>query len=91
MSRATIGAMRLLALRGSGACAKDDMSRFSLGSESYPSIAAGKQALFDGKPIPGVFFKDLTTVVGERVQGVACHGVSMVAAAKTGSMRTEVV
>jgi hypothetical protein len=87
MSKTTIGAMSLLALVGSGACTKDDMSRFSLGSVSYPNVADCKQVLFDGKPIPGVFFKKLTKAVGERVQGVACHGVSMVADAKSGSMR----
>ena len=87
MSKTTIVAMGLLALVGSGACSKDDMSRYSLGSTSYPDYPDCKQALFDGKPIPGVFFKQLTKAVGERVQGVACHGVSMVADARSGRMR----
>ncbi len=87
MSKTTIGAMGLLVLVGSGACSKDDMSRYSLGSQSYPDYADCKQVLFDGRPIPGVFFKKLTKAVGERVQGVACHGVSMVADARSGRMR----
>ncbi len=87
MSKTTIALMCLLVLVGSGACSKDDMSRYSLGSTSYPDYPDCKQVLFDGKLIPGVFFKKLTKAVGERVQGVACHGISMVADAKTGGMR----
>jgi hypothetical protein len=87
VNRITIAAMGFLALVGAGACTKDDMSRYALGAASYPNIPDCKQVLFDGKPIPGVFFRKLTKAVGERVQGVACHGVSMVADAKSGSMR----
>jgi hypothetical protein len=87
MNRTMIVAIGLLAAVGTGACAKDDMSHFSFGSESYPSVPDCKQVQFDGKPIPGVFFKKLTKAVGNQVQGVACHGVSMVADAKTGGMR----
>ncbi len=87
MGKTMIVAMSLLVLVGSGACSKDDMSRFSLGSESYPNHADCKQLLFDGKPVQGVFFKKLIKAVGEKVQGMACHGVIMVADAKTGGMR----
>ena len=87
MNWLTMTAMGFLALVGAGACSSNDMSHFSLGSASYPNIPDCKQVLFDGKPIPGVFFKKLTKAVGTRVQGVACHGVSLVADAKSGSLQ----
>jgi len=86
VSKAAIGAVGLLALVGSGACARDDLSRVSLGSVACPDIA-DKYVLFDGKPIPDVLFRQLTKAVGDRVQDVACHGVSMVAEARSGNMR----
>jgi hypothetical protein len=74
-------------LLGTLSCSNDDLSRFSLGAESYPNFPDCKQVYFDRTPIPGVFFKKLTKARGERVQGVACHGVDMVAEAKTGHVQ----
>ena len=69
------------------ACSKtDDLSNYSLGTEIYHDQSNCKQAYYKGKPIPGVFLKQLNKAKGERLEGVACHDKVYVIDAIKGTM-----
>jgi len=60
-------------------------SDFSIGTAIYNADSPDcKQALLNGKPIPGVFLKKIEKTNGTSLQGIACHGVSIVIDPKTG-------
>ncbi len=67
-------------------CAKDDLSNYSLGAETYPNFPDCKQVYFKGKPT-GMFAKKLNRAEGTRLEGVACHGATVVVEATTGNWK----
>ena len=75
----------ILAVAYTEGCGKDDISHYSLGSETYPNVADCRQVSFNGKPIPGMFAKKLNRAEGSRLEGVACHDKTVVIDATTGN------
>ena len=82
--RTIVLAVALLVLFG---CSKNDLDKFSLGTETYPNIPDCKQVYFNGKPLSGIFLKRLIKADGTRLQGFACHDKNVVIDAQAGSWK----
>lgn len=70
-------------------CGGDDpLADYSLGTQTYPDQPDCKQAYYKSRVIPNVFLKKLVKADGGyRLEGIACHGVSIVIDVKTGLWR----
>ena len=70
-------------------CGSDDpLDDYSLGTQTYPDQPDCKQAYYKSRVIPNIFLKKLVKADdGSRLEGVACHGLTIVIDVKTGRWR----
>ena len=83
--RRSVHIVAMLAAVSTEGCGKDDLSHYSLGSETYPNVADCRQVSFNGKPIPGMFAKKRSRAEGSRRECVACHDKTVGIDATTGN------